>query len=132
MVIPGYQFKTYSHTTFNTLKGLTFERVYKDEYTIYFVGGRVFKLHHEQDCCENVYIDDVSGDLSDLEGAPILLAEEISDAKMGPLNGDESFTWTFYKIATAKGHVTIRFYGTSNGYYSENAMLTEGERIKWH
>lgn len=80
-----------------------------------------YKMFHEQDCCEEVYIEGVNGDWSDLLEEPILLAEEVtnSDPPAG-IDGDESYTWTFYKLATIKGTVVIRWYGTSNGYYSES------------
>lgn len=79
-----------------------------------------YRMHHNQSCCETVYLLDISGDVSDLINQPITLFEERgSDA--GPLDEyDESYTWTFYEIATPKGSATFRWYGTSNGYYSES------------
>jgi hypothetical protein len=80
------------------------------------IEGVRYAMEHMQDCCENVHIEDINGDLNDLIGSMILLAEErCSDT---PEVG-ESCTWTFYTLATLKGFVTLRWLGESNGYYSE-------------
>lgn len=83
--------------------------------------GEVYEFYHEQDCCEFVRIADICGDLDDLAGSPLLMAEEVSsDGAEVPSSCDESYTWTFYKFATNKGAVTVRWLGESNGYYSES------------
>lgn len=91
--------------------------------------GKHYKMHHIENCCESVTIDDVCGELSDLVGSPVLQAEEVSsrDAIPGQVVSEygDSFTWTFYRLATAKGNVSIRWYGTSNGYYSESVDFEE-------
>lgn len=67
-------------------------------------------------------IEDIVGDLSDLEGTPLLLAEEVvSYGEKDSVNK----TWTFYKFVTKKGYVDVRWYGTSNGYYSKSVNFKE-------
>ena len=89
--------------------------------------GKQYELYHDQGCCESVWLEEVVGCLEDLVDSPILKASEDTNANdPGQLNGDhESYTWTFYNIATAKGHVTLRWYGTSNGYYSESVTFKQ-------
>lgn len=74
-------------------------------------------------CCENVCIEDIAGDVDDLVGAPLLMAEEVTSVA----EEHESGTWTFYKFATINGFVTVRWLGTSNGYYSESVDFEEVE-----
>lgn len=104
--------------------------VEEDKSEIHFetVDGKRYALYHSQDCCESVTVEDVTGDLADLIGEPLLEAEAVSHdadeytpnpAAPKPSEHAESWTWTFYKFGTRKGSVTIRWLGQSNGYYSE-------------
>ena len=84
--------------------------------------GAKFLFSHQQDCCESVDINDIVGDLEDLVGEPLLVAEEVSgETPDEDIQG--SYTWTFYKFATRKGYVDVRWLGESNGYYSESVDL---------
>jgi hypothetical protein len=111
------------------LVGKTLESVSRvDDEAIIFVTteGPDYRMWHRQDCCERVYVEDVNGDLQDLVGSPILTAEELtSEPEPAEPHDDESQTWTFYRLSTIKGTVTIRWYGTSNGYYSESVDFDE-------
>lgn len=113
---------------FEDLKGKTLIEIIgnKDSDQLYFKTAdlQLFEMMHYQDCCESVYIEDIVGDLEDVIGSPILLAEEVSQ------DGEEGYgssTWTFYKLQTIKGAVTIRWFGSSNGYYSESVSFSKYE-----
>ena len=91
-----------------------------DHFTIETICGMKFRYYHSQNCCENVVITDIVGDLDDLVGDPMLIAEHVTSSKELPYG---SMTWTFYKFSTIKGSVTVRWAGESNGYYSEYVDL---------
>ncbi len=84
----------------------------------------VYKMLHYQDCCESVYVESIDGDLKSLIGNVVLTAEEVSNdveyENTIDESGFDSFTWTFYKLSSAGGYITIRWLGESNGYYSES------------
>ena len=87
----------------------------------------VLTFKHEPDCCEKVVlVVDDKDDFFGLKGATIIgleLAEsgvkrEVKDEFVG-----DSETWTFLRLCTSQGPYTFRFYGSSNGYYSEEPAV---------
>ena len=102
--------------------GKTFSNVYvEDRRKLVFENDKeIYTFYHEQDCCETVSIEDVTGDLKDLIDSPITFAEKSSSS------GESEWgtaMYTFYKFATFYGWVDIRWFGESNGYYSESVDL---------
>lgn len=102
---------------------------WEDEVVFVADTGERWRMYYEQDCCASCDIEDITGDLSDLVGAPIAMAELVFSSTDPKDDYKESFTWSYYKFGTTKGYVTIRWYGASNGYYSETASFL---RIKEH
>lgn len=111
-----------------------------DSETLVFVcdDGTSYVMGYEQDCCASCEIESINGDLSDLVGVPIVLADEASSSEPDsdaspsgwtPGEWDSSYTWTFYRLATVKGHVDIRWFGSSNGYYSESVSFYKCDEI---
>lgn len=106
-----------------------------DVVTFYCKDGTEILMYHYQDCCERVFIESVdSYDNNDdiYTNCEWCIIEEVSNIEKGPIenNWENSWTWTFYNVKTNKGYDTIRWYGTSNGYYSERvdfADITSGE-----
>lgn len=110
------------------LIGVTLSRcdVHSNEIDFY-TEDKHYRMYHEQSCCERVYVEDVCGDITDLLNTPIVVAEERTskDRSSDDESYYESATWTFYELRTIKGSVTLRWCGTSNGYYSESVTFSE-------
>ena len=110
---------------FSQLEGKTLTKIEKVmagayiEELLFSTADEQFRMYHYQDCCESVYLEDIIGDLNDLIGKPILMAYEASGDKVK----NDPDSWTFYHLATIKGSVTLRWVGSSNGYYSESVIF---------
>lgn len=122
-------------TEFSELQGKILKRAEQigdDRIEFETDAGDTYALFHSQECCESVIVESITGDFADLLGSPILLAEEATSNDdppdyPKPEYAEVSQTWTFYKLRTSRGSVDIRWYGTSNGYYSESVDFEKTE-----
>lgn len=119
-------------TNLSDLKGQTitkFEVSSENDRVDILTIEKQYAMFHDQNCCESVYVEDIIGNIDNILNEKVIEAREETSSKHpegAVLDYDpESFTWTFYIISTVKGTVTIRWYGTSNGYYSESVDFEE-------
>lgn len=143
MTYYGWEERTKRERNVSALLGETLAEVSgmepgSEAVTFVTASGRTFRMYHDQDCCESVSVNEIIGNVADLIGSPLTMAEEVSNEgfanpwdsvepdEYGYRSGvPESFTWTFYRFATVKGYVTLRWLGESNGYYSESVSFME-------
>lgn len=100
------------------------KKIEDKQLNFYCEDGKVYRMYHEQECCEAVWLEDICGDLDDLIDSKIISAKE--ETQHSPKKTDEyncCSSWTFYILRTMKGTVTLRWYGTSNGCYSQKADI---------
>lgn len=113
---------------FNELFGKTIVHIEgcvaeSDEVKFLCDDGTEYVMFHDQDCCETVRLYDVTGDVAALLHTPITQARVSTNDDERPHEFSESYTWTFYDLATVRGHVQLRWLGESNGYYSESVSF---------
>ncbi len=117
------------HRDFSTLIGKTFSRleIIKDEAPALFIAtqcGQLYGMSDLQQANTIVQIKNSEEELSELIGAKIL---EAGKTRNNESDADVSITWTYFKLLTDKGYVTI----TWRGEFSSNDRFANGEVYLW-
>jgi len=113
------QMNRIKETKFSDLVGKTLSevKVERDKITFIVDETESYSMFHGQDCCEQVWIEDICGDLNSLVGVPILFADE-SSSQVEDKSNYSSLEWTFYRIGCIKGSAVIRWCADLDTYYS--------------
>lgn len=116
---------TYFEEVFNNFKGQKILDIQglahgSEKVVIIFETG-IVTMHHIQDCCESVHLEDYQGDPEDLIGKVLVSAEETSEIDDVCMSLKK---WTFYSIRTTGDDLWLRWFGSSNGYYSVSVDTT--------
>lgn len=96
-----------------------------DRIYFYCESGDVYEMYHNQDCCEDVRLEEGKEDLDKLLGEEILTAEVSTND-----NGLDSVSygkqlWTYYKFTTPKGYIDLRWFGESDGNYAVGVSIIQ-------
>lgn len=110
-----------SNPQFSDLVGKTLSKIEvvgRDQIIFTVDETESYTLAHVQYCCEDVWIEDICGDLASLTGVPIIFADESSSQVEDKYS--RSLEWTFYRIGCIKESAVIRFCANLETYYSVN------------
>jgi hypothetical protein len=124
---------------FSKLNGATIHKIegctQGSDRILFYTSVGIFQMMHHYNCCESVDVEDVCGDPNDIVDALVVKAEESSSENVevgvavpegwNPEWKPESYTWTYYRLITTKGDLDIRWFGSSNGYYSERVNFEQ-------
>ena len=95
-----------------------------DMVTITLADGATLVQEHYQECCENVEVEQVDGNIQRHVGALFMdVSEKVVDGGEDgfpddyPCDEYSSCTATFYTLKTSRGYLDWRWVGESNGYY---------------
>jgi len=120
---------------FENMLGKTLLSIEIQEESVNFnATDQTFNSCHYCDCCESVRVYDTKGNIEDVIGSPLLEVTEESIKNEDPQDiktydqWRDSWTWTTQTLRTTKGSFTIRWFGKSNGYYTEVPYFGIGHR----
>lgn len=94
----------------------------RGEYAALYTTKGIVYFRHEIDCCEHVVIDGIDGWTDAAIGETIVSASE-RIVEHG-IFGDEHLTSTFYTVESNSLDLSMKWQGSSNGFYSETVDLS--------
>jgi hypothetical protein len=89
--------------------------------------GSIYEMGYVPDCCATCVVESGLDDLKAMIGQKLVAVTEDS-SKETPADvkqeyTPESQTWTFYTFRSNKATAQLRWFGSSNGYYSESVTF---------
>lgn len=97
------------------------------EVTFEFTNGEKATFMHYQDCCEDVHLADILGDIKSLIGAPLTYAKIATNQHSEGICESTTETYYIFKTDNDPCGVTFLWRGESNGWYSEDVDIVWGK-----
>lgn len=89
----------------------------------------IITMSHGNVCCSSGYIEECTGEESDVLGAELISIDMLSQSDYTPYHQGES-SFHFYEVKTTKGDLWSRWYSDTGqtGMYSDEIRVEIGER----